>query len=521
MLLAIVLAGCHVRPPAIAAPQGGATAPAAVATPMPSLPPAASPIAVATPISQPASPTPGVRASPTPTPTVPADACLPLPTAAGRPRYRFTVVADPAAHTLRVRQETAIADEARLAAGEIVFNTPANGVPGVFTLERVRLSSEPPSLAAERPLADLVRLEGAILRVRLPRANQPPPSLTVCLEYTLRLPPAGQEGISAGNALGWAEEGMIAGYWYPVLAPYERGRGWLLVPYHPVGDPIVYEVADYEVAVRAPATYTVIAAGQQSKEADLWRFRLERARGFAFVVTNALVAVQGQADATPVRVFHRPQHADAARAVLRAAGEALPLFARSYGPYPYGELIIVEAAQFGGMEYSALITLSTEWFASYQPVADDKFGADMLVRFAVHEMGHQWWYGAVGNDQAHEPWLDEALARYGELLYYQSLHPEYLAWWAAPSKGMAVLPINQPIYNFADSATYVQAVYVSGSRFLFDVRDELGPAGFAAFLQEYRRRYEDRLATGADLLSLLRGRMGAAALDRLLPIYFK
>ncbi|MCX7669285.1 MAG: M1 family aminopeptidase, partial [Anaerolineae bacterium] len=166
-------------------------------------------------------------------------------------------------------------------------------------------------------------------------------------------------------------------------------------------------------------------------------------------------------------------------------------------------------------------TLSEEWFASYQPVAADQFGADMLVRFTVHELGHQWWYGAVGNDQAHEPWLDEALARYGELFYYQSLHPEHLAWWAAPSKGMATLPINQPIYRFTDSATYVQAIYVSGSRFLFAVRDELGATGFAAFLQGYRRRYEDRLATGADLLSLLRGRMGAAALDRLLPTYFR
>ncbi|MGC8779504.1 MAG: M1 family aminopeptidase, partial [Anaerolineae bacterium] len=386
---------------------------------------------------------------------------------------------------------------------------------GVFALERVRLSSEPQPLPADR-----VMLDGATLRLRRPKADGAETALAVCLDYTLRLPPAGNEGISAGNALGWADEGLIAGYWYPVLAPYDRGRGWTIVPYHPIGDPIIYEAADYDVIVRAPAAYTVIAAGQQEKADGAWRFRLERARGFAFIVSNALTVVQGQVAAIPVRIYHLPQHAEAARAVLRAVTETLPIFGRSYGPYPYGELLIVETAQFGGMEYSALITLSRDWFAGYQPVADDRFGADMLVRFAVHELGHQWWYGAVGNDQAHEPWLDEALARYGELLYYQSLHPEHLAWWAAPSKGMATLPINQPIYSFSDSATYVQAVYVSGSRFLFDVRDELGAAGFASFLQEYRQHFEGRLATGADLLGLLRARMGAG-LDPLLAIYFK
>jgi len=506
LLLLVAAAGCAARSSAIPSPT---------ATPMPIAVQSPTPL-VATPSPQPtASPTQVMPASPTPTSTQPADACAPLPAADGRPRYRFEVVADPAAHTLQVRQQTVVADEARLAAAEIVFNTPANGVPGIFALDRVRLSAEPQPLPADR-----IALDGAILRLRRPATGAAGPALTVCLDYTLRLPPADSEGISAGNALGWSALGMVAGYWYPVLAPYDRQRGWTLVPYHPVGDPIVYETADYEVAVRAPAGYTVIAAGQQEKQSGVWRFRLERARGFAFIVSDALVAIQGQADATPVQVFHRPQHGEAARAALRGAAEALPLFERNYGPYPYRELILVEADQFGGMEYSALITLSQEWFADYRPAADNGFGGDMLVRFVVHELGHQWWYGAVGNDQAHEPWLDESLARYGELLYYQNLHPEHLTWWATPSKGMATLPINQPIYNFSDTPTYVQAVYVSGTRFLLAVRDELGVAEFTAFLQEYRQRYQDRLATGADLLGLLRPRLGTG-LDRLLPTYFK
>jgi hypothetical protein len=414
-----------------------------------------------------------------------------------------------------VKQQVAVADPVRLATGELVFNVPANGVPGVFTLTRARLAAQ-----AQAPLATLA---GTALHLRLPAAAANAPAVTACLDYTLRLPPAGGEGISAAHALGWSELGMIAGYWYPALAPHAptTAAGWRLTPYHPVGDPVVYETADYEAAIRVPAPHQVIAAGLRGMQEGVWRLALARARGFAFSISNRLIASQTEAAGIPVRVYHLPEHAAGAQAALRAVREALPLFAQTYGPYPYAELVIIEAAQFGGMEYSALITFSRDWFADYRPpAAGADFGADLLVRFVVHELGHQWWYGAVGNDQAHEPWLDEALARYGEVVYYETLHPTHLAWWEAPSQGMATQPINQPIYRFADTPAYVRAVYVSGTRFLLDVRKLLGQPAFTALLQEYRRRYEDRIVTEAELLALLRERLGPA-LDKLLRVYFQ
>lgn len=35
---------------------------------------------------------------------------------------------------------------------------------------------------------------------------------------------------------------------------------------------------------------------------------------------------------------------------------------------------------------------------------------------ASHEVAHQWFYGLVGDDQARDPWLDEAFATYAEAL---------------------------------------------------------------------------------------------------------
>ncbi len=422
------------------------------------------------------------------------------------------MTADPQAHRLEIRQQLTLADRSRLATGEMVFNVPANHGPGVFTLNRARMAGASLPVPAD--------LQGTTLRLSLPQAARSMPEITLCLDYALTLPPAGGEGISAAHALGWSELGMIAGYWYPVVAPYSTATGWLLTPYHPVGDPIVYEAATYEVTIRAPGNYIVIGAGLREVKDGAWRFQLDRARGFAFAISNRLVATQGEVNQVPVRIYHLPEHAAGGQAALRAVREALPLFNEAYGPYPYPELVIVEAPQFGGMEYSALITFSSDWLGGYKPPAPGSdFGADMLVRFVVHELGHQWWYGAVGNDQAHEPWLDEALARYGEVLYYERLHPSHLAWWEAPSEGMATMPINQAIYRFSDTSSYVQAVYVSGTRFLLDVRKMLGEQAFAALLQDYGRSQRDRLATQAEFLALLRAHTGPQ-LDRLLLIYF-
>ena len=36
---------------------------------------------------------------------------------------------------------------------------------------------------------------------------------------------------------------------------------------------------------------------------------------------------------------------------------------------------------------------------------------------AAHETGHQWWFERVASDEAKEPWLDEALTTYSELVF--------------------------------------------------------------------------------------------------------
>ena len=67
-----------------------------------------------------------------------------------------------------------------------------------------------------------------------------------------------------------------------------------------------------------------------------------------------------------------------------------------------------------GQEYDGLVFLATKFYNEY-----DDSARSNLVAIGVHEIAHQWWFGLVGNDQAMEPWLDEAMAVYSEAIFYQ------------------------------------------------------------------------------------------------------
>ena len=76
-----------------------------------------------------------------------------------------------------------------------------------------------------------------------------------------------------------------------------------------------------------------------------------------------------------------------------------------YGKYPYDVLTVVDPPYggmgAGGMEYPTFITAGT----SYWPAAH-KLSPEGVI---VHEFGHQFWYGLVGNNEFEEAWLDEGI----------------------------------------------------------------------------------------------------------------
>ena len=175
--------------------------------------------------------------------------------------------------------------------------------------------------------------------------------------------------------------------------------------------------------------------------------------------------------------------------------KALSLYIELYGPYPYPELIIAQNDCIGGMEYSGLCSISGNGFRSYRGEASSS-----LIYLIVHEISHQWWYGAVGNDQVYEPWLDEGMAKLSEYLYYSEYYPDYLDCW----KGYMIVYRNIPgymddsIYDYQDGTSYVFSVYGKAAEFMVLLLELMGEEDFLAFVKDYYQRYQGQLVSKRD-----------------------
>jgi hypothetical protein len=108
-----------------------------------------------------------------------------------------------------------------------------------------------------------------------------------------------------------------------------------------------------------------------------------------------------------VTLLLQPDHKSLADRYFRAAFNGLKYFGLWYGQYPYDTLTVVDPprdSNTGGMEYPTFITGGTYFWPG-----EHAFEPEGVT---VHEFGHQFWYGMVGNNEFEEAWLDEGFNTY-------------------------------------------------------------------------------------------------------------
>jgi aminopeptidase N len=300
--------------------------------------------------------------------------------------------------------------------------------------------------------------------------------------------------------------------WYPYIPPYQPGVGWLVHPHWWFGENQVYDVADFYVhlTLSQPVTNLVIAASAPAEmEGDAYVYHLESARTFALSASNQYVMQETDAGSTKVYSYSFPYDTAAGEEVLHNTADAMQLFSQLITPYPRLSLSVVEADFLDGMEYEGLFFLSNGFYNLY-----DGTPKGYLTFIAAHETAHQWWYASVGNDQAMEPWLDEAMCTYMEHIFYENVYADYptgsdqsmVDWWwyyrvnfYDPS-GV----IDRSIYDYQQFRPYRDAVYLNGAKFLQDLRDLVGDEAFFTFLRQYGREYQHKIATADDFFNVLR-----------------
>jgi hypothetical protein len=446
----------------------------------------------------PTAPTLETISSPTPDPTNLPASQTPTPTEGPlqRPQYTLEAVMNYSQHHLAVKEQIKYTNQSSDSLKEIPLATDPLYYPGTFKVNSLALNGG-------QPLTDYRTEEGAIY-LTLPAPLAPREQVDISIDYELDLPSPTPSADTRPVPFGYTARQANLVDWYPFIPPYVNGQGWLLHNAGYYGEHLVYDDADFKVNVQITdaSPQTVIAASAPDQPEGSWHhFQIDSARNFAWSVSNEYqVLTQTVGDVT-IYGYSFPYHTEAGKMTLKTTAQALQLYSQLFGPYPHKTLSVVEADFLDGMEYDGLYFLSYGFYNLYKGTP-----GEYLVAIAAHETAHQWWYGLVGNDQALEPWLDEAMCTYTERIFYERIYPDYLNWWWAyrvnyyQPQGW----VDGTIYNTAGYRPYRDAVYLNGALFLEALRKQIGDEAFFAFLKDYATQYAHKIATGSDFFNLLK-----------------
>jgi hypothetical protein len=363
-------------------------------------------------------------------------------------------------------------------------------------------------MADGQPAITSLRSDDSLLQVALEKPLLPGNSVELALNFTQPIP----AGTNVGNYGEFAYLGdvLALAHFYPTVVVYDPNPGWHLETPAPQGDVIYHDASLYDVRLTLPATMTVAATGAtlgRTEHGDgtvTWRLAGGPLRDFNVVASSRFEAVSKQVGDVKVTSYFLPEHKDGGQKALGWAAAALWIYETAIGLYPYAELDVTETGTTaGGIEYPGLIVVAGRFYDDPDPTRRSYFESA-----TVHEVGHQWWYNVVGNDQVNAPWLDEALAQYTTYLYFRETYGKeggenfiktVNGRWARMN--YEEKPIGLPVAAYT-GAEYSSIVYGRGALFFIALRDRIGEKMMAAFLRRYYAEYAWRIATPEEFRKL-------------------
>ncbi len=385
----------------------------------------------------------------------------------------------------------------------LVINVKSNWQPGIFTLQSLDLGDE-----QQLPY----HITGQRLEINFPQPLPDTCTIHINLKFDLRLPLIDFGGFHAYQGyLGYSDRQANLGQWLPVVAVRQE-KAWISHDEIAIGEQDILDIANWDVTlsiVNAPDSIRVAAPGIVEQISDnKWRFILLQARDFSLSVGENYRLLQQETASKVIVELYSFSDAilskdtgsmDSAAYALATAVKSMNLYEALYGPYPLKRLVIVEGDFPDGMEFSGIVFVGGEYFRGLGGVES------YLTIISVHEVAHQWWYARVGNDQAINPWLDEALATYSELVFIEKYYPTLTDWWWN-FRVNRLLPqgfVDSTVYEFSSRRAYINAIYLRGVEMLQDLRTSLGDDVFFGWLHQYASAGAGHIMTPEQFWSFL------------------
>jgi hypothetical protein len=333
--------------------------------------------------------------------------------------------------------------------------------------------------------------------------------------------------------------------WYPKIAVYDS-EGWHNDGYHFLGE-FYGDYGDFKVSINVPEDMWVAASGILTDEKEYERikkmteftknldsmpadkfemkidslktlqkqiekkldsdsikyktvtFYAENVHDYAMACDYRYLVKKTNYENTDVYIFVLLSNYKSWREAPNYSSDALKYMSRWYGKYIYKTLFVVDSQNpYGGMEYPNLILCSVK----------DSFGFRMLEEVIFHEIGHQWFYGMLGNNEIDEAWLDEGLTMFSEKRYFLEKY----------NGDFNIYPLMHTILG--EESTNHSEMFKSNLFSLSSFNPNLPPAAFTSYKYRTRVEFNNVYLRPAFALSMLQYIIGDSTFNLAMRNYY-
>ncbi|HMU92962.1 MAG TPA: M1 family metallopeptidase [Anaerolineales bacterium] len=329
-------------------------------------------------------------------------------------------------------------------------------------------------------------LDDSLLTVPLKQPLQPKESITLSMGFTVTVPQSVElnYGVQA-----YFNDVLTLAHAYPMIAVYDD-EGWNAEIPPQSGDVTYADMSFFNVTVDAPKDLVLVSVGREilrqaerNGNRQTVQYVAGPVRDYYLAASPNYEVVTKESNGVTLRFYAPADQRSGAERTLEIAAKSIEVYENRYAAYPYTELDFVSTPTLAlGIEYPGMIAIADRIVSPYH---------EYLEGTVAHEVGHQWFYNLVGNDQLDDPWLDESLTQFATLQYfsdqygqsgYEGFRFSLEGRWARTNN--AAIPVGMPVRDYKD-IEYGSIVYGRGGLFFEALRDEMGSENFDQFIKVY------------------------------------
>lgn len=330
----------------------------------------------------------------------------------------------------------------------------------------------------------------------------------------------------------WGVKHFDGTQWYPRISVYDRKFGWDTQQH--LGHEFYGDFGTFDVDLDMPNDMVVEATGWLQNPAEVmppdlrkkldianfkdkpwneapsvitpyepgvrkvWRYHAENVHDFAFTADPTYRIGEAEWNGIKCIAVAAEPHAAKWQNAADYAAKCIEALSTIVGPYGYPKMVVADARD--GMEYP-MLTLDSGNEPNYRSLF-------------MHEIGHNWFFGMVGNNETYRAMLDEGFTQFIEVLGLERVDGDtlvaeppanaYQRRWTQPELARDRLAYNSYMHaavrdelppvdvhsdEFSRLPTGYRMVYYKTATMMFNLQYVLGDSLMAGALRHYFRQW--------------------------------